>query len=295
MNISQLRAFVTVVEAGSFSEAARRMGLSQPAVTMQIQGLETDLGVTLMERRYRKVELTESGRTLLPHARKVLADLERAREEIQRLSDTVSGHLVIASSTTPGQYVLPRLLGGYLRAYPEVTASLEVMDTAMVVASVESGQAQIGMTGAMMPATHVTYEAMGTDRLVMVAPSDSPLADAKGLKIADVADQPFITRESGSGTRIVFEESLRAAGVDPGELHVVMELGTSEAIISAIEGGMGIGVVSHWMADKAVELGTVRELQVPGFPVERPFYAVMPRGELTRAAEALLGCLRSGL
>jgi DNA-binding transcriptional LysR family regulator len=295
MNITQLRAFVTVVESGSFSEAARQMGLSQPAVTMQIQGLETDLGVTLMERRYRKVELTESGRTLLPHARKVLADIERARDEIERLSDTVSGHLVIASSTTPGQYVLPRLLGGYLRAYPEVTVSLEVSDTAMVVDFVESGQAQFGMTGAKLPGARVLYEAMGTDRLVMVAPPDSPLADRKGLEIADVADQPFITRESGSGTRIVFEESLRVAGVDPSELHVVMELGTSEAIVSAIEGGMGIGVVSHWMADKALTLGTVRELHVPGFPVERPFFAVMPRGELTRAAQALLGHVRRGL
>lgn len=295
MNISQLRAFVTVVESGSFSAAARAMGLSQPAVTMQIQGLETDLGVTLMERRYRKVELTESGRTLLPHARKVLADLDRAREEIENLSDTVSGHLVIASSTTPGQYVLPRLLGGYLRAYPEVTVSLEVMDTAMVVDSVESGQAQIGMTGAMLPGARVQFEAMGTDRLVMVASPDSPLLAKKGLTIDDLAEQPFIAREAGSGTRIVFEESLRQAGIDPAELHVVMELGTSEAIVSAIEGGMGIGVVSHWMADKALKLGTVRELQAPGFPVERPFYAVVPRGELTRAAAALLGELRRGV
>ena len=295
MNISQLRAFVTVVESGSFSAAARAMGLSQPAVTMQIQGLETDLGVTLMERRYRKVELTESGRTLLPHARKVLTDLDRAREEIENLSDTVSGHLVIASSTTPGQYVLPRLLGGYLRAYPEVTVSLEVMDTAMVVDSVESGQAQIGMTGAMLPGARVQFEAMGTDRLVMVTSPDSPLLAKKSLTIEDLAEQPFIAREAGSGTRIVFEESLRQAGIDAAELHVVMELGTSEAIVSAIEGGMGIGVVSHWMADKALKLGTVRELQAPGFPVERPFYAVVPRGELTRAAAALLGELRRGM
>src|SRR5450756_423525 len=99
MNITQLRAFVTVVEAGSFSEAARQMGLSQPAVTMQIQGLETDLGVTLMERRYRKVDLTEAGRSLLPYARRVLAELDSAREEIDRLSDTVGGHLELAVST----------------------------------------------------------------------------------------------------------------------------------------------------------------------------------------------------
>ena len=148
MNINQLRAFIAVVDHGSFSEAARAMGLSQPAVTMQIQGLESDLGATLLERRYRKVELTEAGRALLPFARRVMAELDEARTEIERLSDTVGGHLELAVSTTPGQYILPRLLGSFLRAYPEVSVSLRVYDSADVVARVESGEAHLGMTGA---------------------------------------------------------------------------------------------------------------------------------------------------
>lgn len=295
MNISQLRAFVEVVERGSFSEAARAMGVSQPAVTMQIQGLESDLGVTLLERRYRRVDLTEAGRALLPTARTVMAELDEARTEIERLSDTVSGHLELAVSTTPGQYILPRLLGSFLRAYPDVTLSLRVYDTVEVISRVESGEAHLGMTGARVSQAKVAYEEMGVDTLIVICPPDSAVAGRSHVQLAELAEQPFIMRESGSGTRMVFEAALRGGGIDPADLHVVMELGTSEAIVNAVEGGMGVGVVSHWMADKALTLGTVAQVLSPGFPVERPFYAVAPRGAKPRAAEALLAHLRAEL
>lgn len=295
MNISQLRSFVAVVDHGSFSGAARFTGLSQPAVTMQIQGLESDLGATLLERRYRKVELTEAGRALLPFARRVIVELEKARTEIEHLSDSVGGHLELAVSTTPGQYILPRMLGSFLRTYPEVSVSLRVYDSADVVARVESGEAHLGMTGARIAGAKVEYEEMGTDRLVMICPVGSPLAGRTGVPLTEIAESPFIVRETGSGTRMVFEQALRDGGIDPSDLHVVMELGTSEAIVNAVEGGMGVGVVSHWMADKALALRTVAPVDAPGFPVTRPFYAVSPRGTRPRAADALVEHLRREL
>jgi DNA-binding transcriptional LysR family regulator len=295
MNISQIRTFIAVVDQGSFSAAARATGLSQPAVTMQIQGLESDLGATLLERRYRKVQLTEAGRALLPFARRVTTELDEARTEIERLSDTVGGHLELAASTTPGQYILPRLLGSFLRAYPDVTVSLRVHDSAEVVGRVESGEAHLGMTGARIPGGKVEYEEMGTDHLLMICPPDSPLAGRADVPLAEVAEYPFIVREHGSGTRMVFEQALRNGGVDPAELNVVMDLGTSEAIVNAVEGGMGVGVVSHWMADKALDLGTVAQVVAPGFPVTRPFHLVSPRGSRSRAAAALADHLRTEL
>jgi DNA-binding transcriptional LysR family regulator len=295
MNVSQLRTFVEVVDRGSFSEAARAMGLSQPAVTMQIQGLEADLDTTLLERRYRRVDLTDAGRSLLPTARKVLAELEQARTAIERLSDTVGGHLELAVSTTPGQYILPRLLGSFLRAYPDVTVSLRVYDSADVVTHVESGAVHLGMTGARIPRAKVDFEPMGVDQLLVICPTDSALAGRSHAMLAEIAEFPFIARESGSGTRMVVEQALREGGVDPSDLNIVMELGTSEAIVNAVEGGMGVGVVSHWMADKALTLGTVAQVVAPGFPVARPFYAVVPRGVRSRAADALLAHLRSEL
>lgn len=295
MNLSQLRAFVMVVEHGSFSAAARRMGVSQPAVTMQVQALESDLGVTLLDRAYRRIGLTEAGEALLPHARKVLAELERAREDLTRMADTVTGRLSIVASTTPGQYLLPRHLGGFLAANPEVTVSLAVADTAGVVEAVAAGEVDLGMTGAVVKGARVDFESLGTDDIVMICPPGHRFARAKSVGLDEALAEPFILREEGSGTRQVVDEALREMGADPDELHVVTELGTGEAIVSAVEGGMGMAMVSSWVACKALELGTVATVRVAGFPVSRPLYLVAPRTTPTRAGEAFLGYLREQL
>ena len=293
MNLGQITAFVKVVERGSFSAAARDLGVSQPAVTMQVQGLEADLGVTLFDRSYRKVELTESGRALLPHARRVLVDLEAAREDIARLSDTVTGRLSIAASTTPGQYVLPRLLGSFLKDYPEVSVSLAVADTAEIVAAVASGEVHLGMAGAVVKGARVEFEKLGTDNIVMLCPKDHAFASAESLTPDDVAREPFVMREEGSGTRQVAEQALRDVGIDPAELRVLTELGTGEAILNAVEGGMGLGMVSSWVAEKALALGTVATVPLDGFPASRPLYLVVSRATPTRASEEFVTYLRS--
>lgn len=292
MNLSQIRAFVMVVESGSFSVAARQMGVSQPAVTMQVQALETDLGVTLFDRAYRRIDLTEAGQALLPHARRVLAELETAREALSRLADTVTGRLMLVASTTPGQYLLPRVLGSFLAANPNVTVSLAVADTAEVARAVAAGEAHLGMTGAVVKGARVGFEPLGDDDVIMICPPPHRFATGQRVSLEEATKEPFIMREEGSGTRQVVEEALRQAGVDPQDLHVVTELGTSEAIVSAVEGGMGLAVVSTWVARKALVLGTVSQVVVEGFPLSRPLYVVTPRSTLTRAAEAFRAHLR---
>lgn len=293
MNVSQLRTFIAVVDHGSFSEAARVLGISQPAVTMQIQALEADIAATLLDRGYRKVALTEAGRALLPHARNVIAELEEARESIEAVSESVTGRLTIAASTTPGQYLLPRLLGSFLKQYPEVGVSLRVYDSAEVVAHVEAGEADMGMTGAEVHGARVTYERLGFDDLALICPPDHPLASGTPVSFAELTGEPFIVRETGSGTRMAAEDMIRRSGVDPAELDVVMELGTNEAIVSAVEGGMGLGIVSTQVARKAIDLGTVATVKGAGFPVERPLFLVLPRRTLSRAGHAMADHLRT--
>lgn len=296
MNLTQLRAFVSVVEHQSFSGAAKALGLSQPAVTMQVQSLESETGVTLLDRRYRRAEPTEAGRALLPFAERILTEIETARFQLEHLSDRVTGRLEIAASTTPGDYVIPSFLGSFLAANPEVGVSLRVFDSATVVEAVGSGEVNVGMTGARVEdGPRVKFEAMGADELVMICLPTGPLASRKGLVTSDIVDESFIMRREGSGTRLVTEDALRAGGVDPSDLRVMAELGTSEAIVRAVEGGLGIGVVSRWAADKALRLGTVAEVGIAGFPIERPFFAVLPRASMTRAAEAFVEHLRSSL
>lgn len=286
MNVQQIRSFVAVVDHGSFSEAARLLGISQPAVTMQVQALETDVGATLLDRHYRRIDLTEAGRTLLPHARRVLEQIETAHEEIAALSDVVTGHIVIAASTTPGVYVIPRLLGAFIATNPEVTVTIMVADSARVVEAVENGEAHIGVTGAVLRGARVEYEEIGRDELQLIGPVGRGERGDGALTLTELSDEPWIMREQGSGTRQVTESLLSTHGVDPEELRVVVELGTGEAIVSAVEGGLGYAIISSHVADKAVRLGTVANVRVTGLPAVRPYYVVSPRGTLTRAARA---------
>jgi DNA-binding transcriptional LysR family regulator len=295
VNLSQLKTFVAVVEHRSFSAAAHALGISQPAVTMQLQALEADIGATLLDRGYRKVEITEAGRALLPYAHRILSEVEAARAELESLSGTVSGRLTVAASTTPGQHILPRLLGGFLKEYPEVGVTLRIYDSADVIEHVEAGDADLGMSGAEVPGARVTYEQLGCDDLVLICHPEHPLAARERLVFADVVEEPFIVRESGSGTRMASEDIIRRFGVDPADLDVIMELGTNEAIVSAVEGGMGIAIVSTAVAAKALALGTVARLAEPSFPVARPLFLVLPRRTLTRASEALANHIRREL
>jgi DNA-binding transcriptional LysR family regulator len=293
VNIPQLKAFVAVVDAGSFSGAARELGLSQPAVTMQIQALEADLGATLLDRGYRNTVPTETGSALLPHACAVLTEIEAARTELEALGDTVGGHLVVAASTTPGQYVLPRVLGRFLGTYPEVRVTLNIVDSVAVSLAVESARAAIGVAGAEIRDSRTSQEPVGTDEIVIIAPPAHPVLHDPTPEI--LAAQHWVMREEGSGTRMVAERALREARLIASDLDVVLELGTNEAIVNAVEGGLGIAPVSRWAADRAMALGTIVTVPVSGFPARRPFFLVTPHGSMPRAAQAFADYLKEEL
>ena len=295
MNVTQLRAFVSVVDLGSFSEAARRAGISQPAVTMQIKSLEADVGATLLDRRYHRVELTEAGEALLPYARSVLAELAHAREDIAALSDTITGRLVIAASTTPGDYVIPRVLGEFLRLHPQVQVEITVHDTAEAVQAVESGRADFGVCGAADASAKVDFEELGCDELFVICAPSHPLAARSGVPYSELAEADWVMREPGSGTGQVARAALERHGVDADELRVLVELGSGDAIVSAVEGGLGVAMVSHYVADKALAMGTVARIDVVGPPVTRSFFAVMPKATQTRAALAFHTHLRHAI
>lgn len=293
MNIAQLKAFLAVVDEGSFSAAARVLGISQPAVTMQIRALEEDLGAVLLDRRYRKIDLTEAGKELLVRARRIFVELDGVRSSISALSGTVAGHLSIAASTTPGDYVIPALLGAFLNTYPDVEISLAVSDSAGVAASVENGEADFGMTGAKSDA-RVEYTQVGEDELIVIAYPGNPLSTSEPVDIRTLVDKPWIMREQGSGTRSVTEAVFREHGVNPDALPVVVELGSGEAVIGAVEGGLGVAMLSRYVAEKSLRLGTVVKVELTE-KISRPFYAVLPKGTPTRAALAFNDHLHGAL
>lgn len=286
MNIAQLHTFITVVESGSFSAAAKKLGLSQPAVTLQLQALETDIGASLLMRKYRRIELTEAGEILIPYAREMLQLSDKARTEINAHKNVVAGNLTIAASTTPGDYIIPRLLAQFCETYPDVTVNLDVANTDAAVEMLQSGQADIAVVGARNSSAKVDYFSIGDDQLVLIAPSESDLSSTPNLSLSSCRSHKWIVRVHDSGTQQVVNEILRTNYIDPLSLPVVMKLGTAEAIVNAVEGGLGIAAVSTWVAARALALGTIVSLEVDEFPIHRPFYLVTPHRALSYTAQA---------
>lgn len=287
MNITQLKTFVAIVDAGSFSEAAKVLRLSQPAVTMQIQNLEGDIGESLLDRRYRRIDLTEAGRILLPYARKMLEEAETARMMISSQSGAVCGTLTIAASTTPGDYIIPRLLGEFKTRYPEVNVRLEVEGSTAVADRLESALADVGVIGASLKGRKLECQPVGKDEIIVICPPKSVLA-SKRVRLTDLASEKWVMRASDSGTQQVIGDYCASHGLNLEHLDVVVELGTGEAIINAVEGGLGVAMISRYVADKALKLGTVAQVDVEGFALTRPFYVATPHRLLSRCAGAFV-------
>jgi DNA-binding transcriptional LysR family regulator len=289
VNLTQLRAFIAVVDRRSFSEAARALGVSQPAVTLQVQSLERELSATLLERRRKRIELTEAGGLLEPAAREIVKRWEGLAERISVLEGTVGGRLTVGGSTTPAHYVLPRFIGDLKRRYPDVAVVLEVADTRDTVERLKAGDLDVAVVGEEVKDRAVDCERWLTDELVVVAAPDSPLAKGPAHAVSELADHPIVSREKGSATRDVVEQHLASQGVSPDDLDVVMELGTSEAVASAVEAGLGLAIVSRVSVERSLALGRLVTADVKTFPLVRWFYMCKLKNRApTRAAQAFV-------
>jgi DNA-binding transcriptional LysR family regulator len=295
MNNNLLTTFLTVIERGSFSAAAKHLNISQPAVTLHIQSLEEELGQSLLDRRYRRITLTEAGQLLVPYAQKVLLDEQDIFADMAALSGEVAGTLTIASSTTPGDYLIPELLGGFLQRYPRVRPQLMITSSQEAARAVDACEANIGITGARIKGYRVDYSACGHDELIPIAAPTSVPGMATHLKVSDLAAWPWVMRGGNSGTQQQIQKILADNHVPYENLNCIVELGNAEAIIGAVEGGLGIAIVSKSAAEKALWLGTVVELPVLSRPWKRRFYLARPRMTLTHAANAFAEYLHENL
>lgn len=294
MNISYLNTFITVVEVGSFSAAARLLGLSQPAVSFQVQALEKEFGAVLLERRGASLALTAAGETVLLSAGRIIKNYEELVLSINTARDMVTGHLILEASTIPGEYIVPGLIGVFKEKYPQVDVTLNISDSNDVVRHLLAKTADVGFTGALPDKSVKGFKAavLAEDTLVLMVPVSHALAGKKSTPIKAVLDQIFIMREPGSGTRKIFERALKDAGLKPGDIKISMELDSNQSVISAVEANLGIAVISSWPAMKAAKLGAVAVLTVSDLNLKRDLYAIYdgarPETPLRRAFLSLL-------
>jgi LysR family transcriptional regulator, low CO2-responsive transcriptional regulator len=291
--LPHLETFAEAAERGSFTAAAKHLGISQAAVSQRIQQLETAIKSPLFRREGGRVTLTTAGRRLHDYARRILDLIAEARAEVTGTPGEVTGELRLAASSVPGQHILPHSLATFRKKHPGVQVKVTVSDTDAVLHEVEQGTANLGFVGGPGGGPHLEFRRFATDELVVVVPKKHPWGRRKWVTPAELTAQPLIQREAGSGSRHTLEHALEQAGVRPTSLNVVLELGSSEAITGAVVEGLGAAVLSRRAVQDDVRAGRLHTLAVEGVALERDLYVVRDRRRvLSPAAQSFLTVLR---
>ncbi len=281
VSLRQLQVFRSVARHRSFSRAAEDLVISQPAVSAQIKSLEQVLGVPLFQRTGRGVELTEAGRQLLPYAERLLDLLDEALAAVHELRCAQRGQVRVAASTTAGIYVVPKALGAFHRAYPGVELSLDVLNRFAVQQRLLAGDADVAIMGLIEDPQDLEIEQFLPNELVVIASPRHHLARRHQIPLDEIAREPFLVREIGSGTRADMERIFAEAGLSP---RVAMELRSNGAIKQAVAADLGIAVMPRDAIGLEVETGRLIVLDVQGFPVRRWWSLVRRAGRTPSAA-----------
>jgi DNA-binding transcriptional LysR family regulator len=270
----ELNIFVNVAETMSFTEAAKRLHISQPAVSMQISNLENRLNTILFDRSGRNIRPTEAADVLLPMAREMLNYATHIEEAMASLQGTLRGHLQIACSTSAGKYILPHLIARFRELHPHVRATVSVCAPGAAIERVCDGRSQLGILSSEAGCREVEYRHFYTDHVVLIAPRSHPWARQESIAPEELIDQPFILGAEIAGTRRVMQAGLLEHGIRVHDLNVVMELGNAEAIESAVEAGIGIAFISRLVAQRCIVAGYVAEVPVKGLHLERELFMI---------------------
>ncbi|HEV8463244.1 MAG TPA: selenium metabolism-associated LysR family transcriptional regulator [Gaiellaceae bacterium] len=296
MDTRQLRAFCEVVERKSFSQAAERLGVTQPAVSLQVRALEKRLGTQLLDRSGRRVEPTEAGLRLYQGAQRLLTLEEEIVNELAvDATGDLDGTFAIGASTGPGGVVLSQLLCRFAEANPALDVQLNVFDTQTVVERVADRSFELGVVGAAPRHRAVEYEPFFRDTVILVCPPGHAFA-GKTVTLDQLKNEQLILMQEGAGVRQMIEDELRRAGVRTRDLNVRLELGLQESVTQAVRGGYGVTFISSMSVENDLAAGTLVQARVEGLELEREIYLVRATGRSeTRAARAFLDFAREQL
>jgi DNA-binding transcriptional LysR family regulator len=294
MDTRQLAAFCAVVEKKSFSQAAERLGVTQPAVSLQIRALEKRLGAQLLDRSGRRVEPTEAGQRLYRNAQRVLAAEAQLLDELTE-GERITGRFELGASTGPGGSVVPLVLAELARAYPDLSIALTVADTHRIVELVADRALELGVVGFARRHRSVVFEPLFRDEVVLACPPGHRFA-GKTISLDQLREESLILMQEGAGVREAIEDELRAAGVRSRDFDVRLELGLQESVRAAVEAGFGVTFISRSAIEAALAAGTLTEARVRGLEPSRDIFLARAAGRtLTRAAQAFLDLARERL
>jgi DNA-binding transcriptional LysR family regulator len=277
VEVHELQIFLAAAEEENFSAAARRLHLSQPAISFQIQALEQRLNVQLFQRTGRRIALTEAGRDLVPLAREMMNLSFRIEETMCAQQGIVKGHIQIGCSTGSGKYILPHLIGAYRKQYPDVQFTVEMMSRSAVEEALLDERIHIGVMGLCSKIKELECRPFFTDRLVLIVAANHPWALCPSITPDELRGAEWVMRERGAPARQLIESDLAEHGLDRADLRVSMELGSPEAVAAAVEAGLGVSFVSYVAIKQGLQLGRIKAIPVAGVNLQRTIYLACHR------------------
>ena len=296
MDTRQLAAFCAVVERRSFSQAADRLGVTQPAVSLQVRALEKRLGTQLLDRSGRRVEPTEAGWRLYRGAQRMLALEGQLVAEVAATGEgALAGDLVLGASTGPAAVAIPVTLAEFQRQNPDVRVFLTVSDTHSVVERVAARELELGIVGAARRHRGVRFEPFFSDQVILACPPSHAFA-GRTITLDELREDTLILMQDGAGVRQIVEDALRRQGVRLRDLDVRLELGLQESVRRAVEAGYGVTFISRTAVEADLAAGRLAEARVAGLDVTREISLASATGRArTRVADAFVAFAREQL
>ncbi|SDO01534.1 DNA-binding transcriptional regulator, LysR family [Desulfonauticus submarinus] len=274
MDLRKLEVFYYVYKTGSFSKAGEEMFLSQPTVSTHISYLEKELGVNLFDRSGRTALPTPAGRLLFKRVKEIFELVKKTKQEINYIKDEVEGQVVIGASTIPATYLLPPLLGVFLKQYRKVQVKLEMGDSFNIWSKVVNGKVDFGLTGALYEDGFLNVKPLIEDDLIIVGHKDFFKNKSVLMSIDELVRFPWVMREKGSGTRKALEEALNKKSISLLDLNVLVEVKTTEALLRYVLSGVGLGFTSRLVVRDYLQRGILLEAKIEDLSFRRNFYLV---------------------
>ncbi len=277
MDLWQLHIFVSVVEQKSFSRASEQIHLSQPTVSTHIKELEAHFQCRLLDRLGKVTEPTRAGELLYDYAKRMLALKQETQSAMLDFLGHTKGQLILGGSSIPAGYILPKMMGGFKDAFPDVSILLNVGDTGQITQAVKHGELELGVVGAKSDDPDIVQEKLVGDEMKLVVPAGHEWARKTGVTCKQFLSQPYIAREQGSGTWKTILASMEKAGVDVSRLEPAVTMGNSVSVIQGILNNVGISILSTIAVADELASGRLVALSVTDLDLSRSFYLTLSR------------------
>jgi len=275
ITIRQLQIFEAIVETHSYSHAAEYLHMTQPAVSMQMKQLERNIGLVLLERRGKRIELTDSGKRIHKYIHEFVKQYDDLLEGIQEEKEKGTGRIKVSAATT-ANHLITQMIANFAKTHSNISVALEITNRRKLIDQLQKFEPDIVIMGEPPAKLDLEFDILIPNPLVMISHSSHSLANKKTIGFDEVSQYEFIAREQGSGTRMAIERFFKE---QKAEFKSNLEMGSNEAIKHAVIAGLGLGIVSLHTIKLELEAKKLVILDAEHFPLERYWYIIRRKGK----------------